>query len=242
MSGRLLVVEDHVLVAVGMQLALSSQCWEVETTHGPTAADVVSHAQRFEPHCVLLDIHLGRQMGSGIELIGPLTSTGARVVMLTAETRRMVLAECLEAGAAGWISKGAMLDEVDSTLRRILACGTAIGRADREGLLAALRLERAAAVRRRASFEHLTERESRVLAALSNGLSAEEIAETQFVALSTVRSQIRAVLQKLNVRSQAAAVVIAGAHPELLPPDVMAGRDRRRAQLQPQSCGPDFRR
>ena len=49
-------------------------------------------------------------------------------------------------------------------------------------------------------------RECEVLAALIDGLSAEEIAETQYVALTTVRSQIRAVLQKLGVRSQLAAV------------------------------------
>jgi len=104
-----LVVEDHVLVAVGMQLALSARGWEVETTNGPTAPDVVAHAERFEPQIVLLDIHLGGGIGSGIELIRPLRSTGAQVVMLTAETRRMVLAECIEAGAAGWIGKGAPL-------------------------------------------------------------------------------------------------------------------------------------
>jgi DNA-binding NarL/FixJ family response regulator len=40
-------------------------------------------------------------------------------------------------------------------------------------------------------------------------MSAEEIAEAQFVALTTVRSQIRAVLQKLGVRSQLAAVAYA---------------------------------
>jgi DNA-binding CsgD family transcriptional regulator len=49
-------------------------------------------------------------------------------------------------------------------------------------------------------------RERDMLAALLDGLSAEEIADTQYVALTTVRSQIRAVLQKLGVRSQLAAI------------------------------------
>ena len=47
-----------------------------------------------------------------------------------------------------------------------------------------------------------------MLGALTNGLSADEIAATQFVALTTVRSQIRSVLQKLGVRSQVAAVAV----------------------------------
>ena len=126
--------------------------------------------------------------------------------MLTAERRRTVLAECLEAGAVGWIGVTTPLDEVDSTLGRVLSGESIIGRTDRAELLDHLRLERARSLRAQATFEQLTHREALVLAALTDGLSAEEIARDHFVALTTVRSQIRAVLQKLGVRSQLAAV------------------------------------
>ncbi len=86
------------------------------TTDGPTAAAIIEHANQFQPHCVLLDIGLGDIVGSGIDLIAPLRATGAEVVMLTAETRRTVLAACLEAGAAGWLGKDAFLDEVVAAL------------------------------------------------------------------------------------------------------------------------------
>ena len=81
-----------------------------------------------------------------------------------------------------------------------------IGRATREAMLDELRIERASLRRALSPFEQLTIREREVLAALVDGLSADEIAETQYVALTTVRSQIRSVLQKLGVRSQLAAV------------------------------------
>jgi DNA-binding NarL/FixJ family response regulator len=242
MNGRVLIVEDHALVAIGLQLALSARGYDVETSSGPTTLDVIDHAQRFEPQCVLLDIHLGRGMGSGIELIGPVVATGAQVVMMTAETRRMVLAECVAAGATGWIGKGAVLDEVDSTLRQVLAGETLIGRTDRDAMIEELRLERARTRREHATFDRLTPRETIVLGALADGLSADEIAETQFVALNTVRSQIRAVLNKLGVRSQLAAVAVASTHQELLPHLVQTGHDRRRAHPRAPSCGPDFRR
>jgi two-component system nitrate/nitrite response regulator NarL len=240
MSRRILVVEDQALMAMALQLALSGRCWDVETISGPTPDHVIEHAQRFQPQCVLLDIHLGG-VGSGIELIQPLMATGAQVVMLTAEMRRMVLAECIEAGAAGWIGKGAVLDEVDSIISLVLSGGTIIGRADRAALLDELRLERAGMLRAAATFDRLTHREALVLGALVDGLSADEIAEAHFVALTTVRSQIRAVLQKLNVRSQLAAVAVASAHRELLPHQVRAGRDRRRSHHGSRRCGPDFR-
>jgi two-component system, NarL family, nitrate/nitrite response regulator NarL len=228
--GRLLVVEHRELVALGLQLALSERLWDVETTSGPTCLDVVDHARLFEPECVLLDIHLGDQIGSGIELIKPLAATGAQVVMLTAERRRMALAECVEAGAAGWISKNAGLDEVDSMLSRVVAGEALLCRADRAALQHDLRRERALTLRSHATFERLTQREALVLGALVDGLSAEEIADAHFVAVTTVRSQIRAVLQKLGVRSQLAAVALAGTHRELLPLEARAGRNRRRAR------------
>jgi len=55
-------------------------------------------------------------------------------------------------------------------------------------------------------FQRLTSCEQRVLGALIEGMSADEIAEAHFVALTTIRSQIRAILHKLGVRSQMAAV------------------------------------
>lgn len=126
--------------------------------------------------------------------------------MLTAETRRTVLAACLEQGAAGWIGKDVFLDVVEATLHDVAAGNPLIGRVTRETLIDELRIERAGQRKALTPFERLTIRERRVLAALVEGMSAEEIADAHFVALTTVRSQIRAVLQKLGVRSQLAAV------------------------------------
>jgi DNA-binding NarL/FixJ family response regulator len=206
MTGRVLIVEDHALVAVGLQLALSARGWTVEITDGPTAADVIEQARQFQPQCVLLDINLGEQVGSGIDLIAPLRTAGSSVVMLTAETRRVVLAACLEQGAAGWIGKDAFLDQVVATISDVLDGAPLLGRATREAMLDELRIERAGLRRALSPFERLTLRERCVLGALVDGMSAEEIAEAHFVSLTTVRSQIRAVLQKLGVRSQLAAV------------------------------------
>ena len=206
MTHRVLIVDDHPLIAIGLQLELAARGWDVETTSGPTAAAVIDHARAFQPECVVLDIHLGSAVGSGVDLIAPLRQTGACVVMLTGETERAVLAACLEAGALGWISKSAFLVEVVASIEDALAGQSLIGRASREAMLDELRTERNRVRSALSPFEALTRREQRVLGALMDGMSAEEIAEADFVALTTIRSQIRAVLHKLGVRSQLAAV------------------------------------
>src|SRR5690606_19380845 len=94
-SGRLvsvnvLVAEDHPLVATGLEFALGARGWQVATTSGPTVEAIVALATEQRPDCVLLDLHLGEQIGNGVALIEPLRATGARVVMLTAETDRFL--------------------------------------------------------------------------------------------------------------------------------------------------------
>lgn len=206
MPKRVLIVEDHALVALSLQVALSARGWIVDTTDGPAADDVIDHAHRFGPRSVLLDIRLGDSVGCGIDLIAPLRASGATVVMLTAETDQAVLAACLEAGAAGWIGKDASLDEVEAALGDARDGLPLIGRNVREAMLEELRAHRASQQTALSPFEELTQREREVLALLIDGLSAEEIADTRYVALTTVRSQIRSVLRKLGVRSQLAAV------------------------------------
>lgn len=224
-----LVVGEHTLVAAGLELALAERSWTVGINCGSSSDEVIEHIATFRPRCVLLDFQPRSGAGRNIELIRPAVSLGTSVVMLTSERRRAVLAACLEAGAAGWIKMTADLDEVDSTLADVVAGRPIIGRTERAELLELLRTERAETLRAQATFSQLTQREALVLAALTQGLSADEIARAHFVALTTVRSQIRSILQKLGVRTQLAAVALADAHRGLLPREATEGLDRRRS-------------
>jgi DNA-binding NarL/FixJ family response regulator len=58
-------------------------------------------------------------------------------------------------------------------------------------------------------LDWLTDRERAVLTHLMHGLTAQEIAATDFVSVATVRSQIASILMKLGVRNQLAAVAYA---------------------------------
>ena len=226
-TGRLLVVAEHTLLGTGLRAALTERGWAAQATEDATENHVIDRAKQLDAQCVLLDVHLGGGASTTAELIRAIDATGTSVVVLTAERRRTVLAEWLEAGAAGWIKKSADLDEVDSTLTRAVNGEPILGRTERFELLEHLRVERVRMIRDRARFDELTPREALVLSALADGRSADEIAEQHYVALTTIRSQIRAVLQKLGVTSQLAAVAIADQHRWLLPSDAGSDRDRR---------------
>jgi two-component system, NarL family, nitrate/nitrite response regulator NarL len=207
-TGRILIVEDHRLVATGVQLALRARGWQVEVTDGPTVHDVAQLAAAFQPDCVLIDLDLG-PLGSGVDLIPSLRTPTTSVVMLTGETDRCILASGVEAGAAGWISKGSYVDDLVEAVEDVLAGRSILGRSEREKLLSELQVHRSRRQQMLSPLERLSQREQNVLEALAEGLSCEEIAASQFVAKSTVRSQIRSILQKLDVPSSLAAVAMA---------------------------------
>ncbi len=209
MGTRVLIVEDHELLAQSLAFALRADGLIVEVVLDSSPDDIVNLAERFAPDVVLLDLHLGEELASGLPLIGPLRDRGPAVVMLTGTTDRVELAECIEAGAIGIVSKSESFDRLVESVKEAAELQSLLTPSQREELLAELRRQRSEERRRLAVFDRLTARERQVLAALMDGKSAEGIAEESFVSLATIRSQIRSVLMKLGVNSQLGAVALA---------------------------------
>src|SRR5829696_5769134 len=204
-----LIVDDHGVLADGLAMALTAEGLPAEV-HVPASADGILRAVADEsPVMVLLDLDLGLDRGSGVDLVGPVRALGVRVLVLTGSSDRLVHARCVEAGAAGVASKGEPFDQLLDAIRRASRGEPAMGRLRREELLEELRRDRAARAERLAPFERLTPKEASVLLALAEGRSAEEIARSSYVSLPTVRTQIRGILVKLGVGSQLAAVGMA---------------------------------
>jgi DNA-binding NarL/FixJ family response regulator len=206
---RLLIVEDHQLLAGTLALALRQQGLEVQVAAGPSPEAVVELAGRLVPVLVLLDLDLGPPLGDGLDLVRPLIEAGARVVVVTGLTDRARLGACLDAGATGVLSKAHGFEPLLSAVQRAAAGEPVLDDDERRTLLAEARARRRSDAERLAPFAALSPREQAVLAALVAGESAETIAARSYVSLATVRSQIRAILTKLRVNSQLAAVALA---------------------------------
>ena len=203
---RVLIVEDHAVLADGLAAALVDEGFEVAVVDGPSEEAIIRAATDSGADVVLLDLVLGDAIGLTLPLIEPLRETGAEVLVLTGSTDPVLLGQSLEAGACGVVGKTAAFDVVLERIVNAIRHERAMPVAERDTLLAAVRERRAHDRDRLAPFESLTPREQAVLSELMDGSSAEQIAESSFVSTATVRSQIRAVLAKLSVHSQVAAV------------------------------------
>jgi DNA-binding NarL/FixJ family response regulator len=205
---RVAIVEDHDLLAQSLAYALGNLGIEV-TTVTDRSVDGVLAALADRPHdLVLLDYDLGDD-GVGVDLIRPIAQLGLRVVMLTGETDTIKLAQCVEAGAIGIISKKEPFEQLMYHVSDVVTGRVILSLGARERMLADLREYRSSEHNRLAPFERLTVRESEVLQDLMEGKNAERIANESFVSVATVRSHIKALLAKLGVNSQLAAVAMA---------------------------------
>ena len=200
---RVLIVDDHEVLASALALALESEGdLEVVGTAG-SIAEAMAQLGRNEVDVLFLDHRLPD--GDGISAIPALqaTSDTMRIVVLTASTSDDALLAALENGAAGFVSKSHGLDDVLQAARTVTAGESAVA----PELLGRL-IPRLARRGERGSVQ-LTERELEVLALVAEGLTNNAIAERLFVSVHTVRNHVANLSAKLGAHSKLEALTIA---------------------------------
>jgi two-component system, NarL family, nitrate/nitrite response regulator NarL len=209
---RILILEDHILFAESLDLALTIEGYEVlrlaVPTQDQTPHAVVTAVSRHKPRIVLLDLDLGG-FGEGERLIGPLAKAGINVIVVTGSVDRARWGEAVRLGARKVLSKTRPLNDVLAAVRRINQGLSVMSNEERQDLVHIWHKERSHLVEAHARIERLTVRERQVLAQLMLGQTVREIAAADVVSEATVRTQVKSILAKLEVTSQLAAVGLA---------------------------------
>jgi two-component system nitrate/nitrite response regulator NarL len=208
---RLAVVDDHVLFAEAMVVALGNLGFDarsvVPSESTPNSASLIAQVLSGQPDVVLLDLDLGDTADS-LDMLARLSAVSS-VVMVTGTSDPLLIGAALAAGATTVISKSAPFEQILDTLRRLRDGLPAMPEQERERLLSRWREAGEFEREVKARFDLLTTREAEVLGELMAGRQVSEIARRSFVSESTVRTQVKSVLSKLQVNSQLTAVGLA---------------------------------
>ena len=209
---NVLIVDDHDLVAMSLALCLRSEGLQAQRHAARSRDGILTAVATLSPGVVLLDLDLGRERDGtvidGGALVGPLSRLGWRVVVLSATHDEPRIGQALATGAVACVPKTAGLPVLLTVVRRA-AQGVEVMRPERrQFLIARYQRQQAQAHDVEQRLRKLSDRERAVLSELARGRRAHQIAEAFGVSLATTRTQIRAVLQKLEVNSQLEAVVL----------------------------------
>ena len=211
-STRLVVASDLPLVAEAIRAALSGRGFVAMALHlrlGGAFAAQERAVRRFGPDLLLVASELLRpRRMHDVQVL--LTELRLPSVVLTEHEPGPVWGALLESGARAVLPTSAALEEVETTLRRVLAGEGLISTEAREQLLRAWHATEREGAELSRRIAALTPRELQTLQLLHSGRTVLEIAQLCRVADGTVRSHVRAILRKLAVNSQLAAVATYG--------------------------------
>jgi two-component system, NarL family, nitrate/nitrite response regulator NarL len=209
---RVTVVDDHALFAEALVIALRGQSVdarsvipELPTTTYPQLGRAIVSTR---PHLVLLDLDLG-VVGDPMRLLSTLSSAHRSVIVVTGSADRARRGEALAKGARAVISKSAPFSQIVNAVERERRGLLVMSRADRDALIGCYHEAAEAHRELHAKFNLMTRREAEVLGQLMAGHQVMDIARSRVVSESTVRTQVKSILDKLQVGSQLTAVGLA---------------------------------
>ena len=193
---RVLVVDDHELVRIGLRHTLKdypSICVAGEAPDGETAL-VMNRELR--PDVVLLDVGLPGL--SGFEVTNRLrqATPPPGVIILTVHDKRPYPERLLEAGASGYLTKGCPATELVEAIRTVAAGGRHIGSRIAQKMALALLPGGEAS-----PFDGLSAREMEVMLMLADGHKIGEIAQAMHLSPKTVATYKYRIFEKLDTRS-----------------------------------------
>ncbi|OLD91988.1 MAG: hypothetical protein AUG84_02485 [Chloroflexi bacterium 13_1_20CM_4_66_7] len=197
---RVLIIEDHQIVADGLTALLNDQRDMTVVGNVGSVAESAPAASELSPDVVLVDFRLNdgtdADAAPAIRRVNP----SARHIFLTREDSDVARFAALESGASGFIHKSKAASEVVDAIRKVASGGTLIT----PTAIAALLNRRRESESQR---ESLTAREKEVLRLMAEGLPSREIATKLGISYATVRTHIRSLGAKLGVHSKVQAIV-----------------------------------
>ncbi len=197
---RVLIVEDHQMVADGLAALINDQDDMTVIGQAGSVAEAISRATVLRPDVVLIDFRLpdgtGSDAGLGIRQVRPET----KLIFLTREDSDAARFAALEAGGSAFLHKSRAASDVVDAIRVVAGGGSLFT----PRTIATLLNKRREA---ESQLERLTPREKEVLRMMAEGAASRDIASRLGISYTTVRTHIRSLGSKLGVHSKLEAIV-----------------------------------
>jgi len=206
---RVIVADDQAIVRAGFTVIVEA-AGDIEVVgEAKDGYEAVELALRLRPDVVCMDIRMpGRDGIEATRLISADPGSHVPVLVVTTFDLDDYVFGALEAGAAGFLLKGADEDTLVSAIRSVAAGDGTLDQKITRRVLSEFAGRRSATQRTPDTVvETLTGRERDILSLLSEGLSNQEMAERLFIEPSTVKYHVAGLLAKIGARDRLQAVV-----------------------------------
>ncbi len=207
---RLLIIDDHEMVREGLKTMLVTEPDFDIVGGAANAQQALEMIEQVRPDVVLLDVRLPD--ASGVEVCRTITERFPEigVIMLTTFTDEHVIAQCIQAGARGFIIKDVERFDLKRSIRAVARGEAAIDSKSAVAVLAQLR--RTPPTNMEATPEALSAQQLVILRLVAQGQSSREIGVQLYLSENTVKGYVQEILHRLGVKNRTEAVMVAVKH------------------------------
>ena len=202
---RVLIADDHDIVRAGIRMLLDAQTDIEVVGEASSGTEAIELAGSLEPDVILMDISMPGV--TGIEATRAIKEANSRVeiVGLTMHAEDRYFFQLLQAGASGYVVKGASPHELLDAVRAA-SRGEAYIHSSLQRKLIGDYVSRAEANDQGSTLKNLTERELEVLRLIVDGLTSREIADSLVISSNTVDRHRQNIMSKLGLHNRAELV------------------------------------
>ncbi|HEX6329453.1 MAG TPA: response regulator transcription factor [Jiangellaceae bacterium] len=206
---RVLIADDDDLMRAGLVELLSNDPTIVIVGQAATGREAVEQAADLKPDVVLMDVRMPDL--DGIAATSELSRKvpTARVLILTTFEQDDYIFGALRAGASGFLLKRTRPEELIAAVHTINDGDSLLSPSITRRVIDRMAQQPIPELADQSKLDELTRREREVLRLISRGLSNREIAAALFVEESTIRTHVKRILMKLDLRDRVQAVIFA---------------------------------
>jgi DNA-binding NarL/FixJ family response regulator len=206
MTIRVLVVDDQAMVRAGFRLLLADEPDIEVVAEAGNGLEAVSEAARIHPHVVLMDIRMPEL--DGLEATRRILEADpdSRILILTTFDLDEYVYRALQAGASGFVLKDDPPEQLIAAVRTVAGGDALLSPAVTRRVIAQFTRVHQEAPK---AVGALTPRELDVFRLITKGYSNAEIGAELFISDTTVKTHVTRLLQKLDLRDRAQAIVLA---------------------------------
>jgi DNA-binding NarL/FixJ family response regulator len=206
---RVLIADDEDLMRAGLAELLGADPAIEVVGQASTGREAVARALRLAPDVVLMDVRMPDVDGIAAtrELAAVLPT--ARVLVLTTFEQDDYIFGALRAGAAGFILKRTRPEDLIAAVHTIAEGDALLAPSVTRRVIDVMAREPVVDQAVRRDLADLTPREREVLGLIAQGMSNREIAHQLVVEESTIRTHVKRILMKLDLRNRVQAVIFA---------------------------------
>lgn len=204
---RVLFVDDHEMVRIGVGSYLSSQKDIEVVGECDDGEPAVELALELKPDIILMDLVMKRM--DGIEATAKIIEQWpeAKIMIVTSFLDDDKVYPALEAGAVSYLLKTSKASEIADAIRK-----THYGETVLEPEVTGKVMQRMRTKEVKPPHDELTGRELEILMLIAQGKTNQEIADELYIALKTVKTHVSNILGKLEVQDRTQAVIYAFKH------------------------------